>query len=548
MIWVIAALPNLKAEHLYNAPRMRVAEGLMEQVEARKRIDTRVPKTVGSSSFSPFALSEVFSDTAPNQYTLIGQGHRSLYRNGDSICVIYRRIDSRGSGYLSVAFSFDGGATWTVREDVNEAAGLLDAGGRYPNCVGFYNGDPVISWPELTTGPAWGAACIAVASTSPYGFCTDPSYAVYHTFAWPIDANTYAVIGFNTNDDIIYYTYDLSTATASAVQVIRNSGTGQAFRLYDVGRYNDRALVYGYDYETAQDAYIFVNADGTVSTSMPVNYFGFATSVDTIMSIVDASASIDPSGNVWVAYILKDTLSNPGAGIGHVLALNRADDTTGATAMMFYTPSPSNPDSAFRKNPVYRPSLAFGPDGNNMLATTLMFSDSANYGCPTVTGSTSPPTELVAFASTDGGANWFLADGDLIGDGTPDMMEDLYLLNFYPTNGYLLFPGGDICVVYLTPLDGSTQLYCNAEEENSVAQALVHVSCGQAVGVAEKPAKKGTVATVNVLKGGVEVSGPASIYDARGSLVTTTEGGFVSLDRGIYFVKTGNRVSKVVVR
>ena len=549
MIWVIAALPNLKVEHLHNAPRMRVAKGLMEQVEARKRIDTRVPKTVGSSSYSPFALSELFSDTAPNQYTLWSNGVRSLYRNGDTLCLAYRRIDSRGSGYIAVAFSFDNGATWTVREDINEAAGLFDVGGRYPNCVGFYNGDPVISWPELTSGPAWGATCIAVASDAPYGYCTDPSYATYHTFAWPISGDSlWAVIGFSSNDDVIYYTYNFNTATASDVQVIRNSGTGEGFRGYDVGRYQDRALVFGNDRATGKDSYFWVNPDGTITPATAVSYYAFATSVDTIGSVWEVSVTADPNGNVWMSYILKDTLNNPGGYLGHVLVFNRADDTTGSTAVMFYTPSPSNPDSAFRKMPMYRPSLAFGPDGNTVLVTALIFPDSTNYGCPTVTGSSAPPTELIAYASTDGGANWFPADGDLIGDGTPDVMEDLYLLNYYPTNGYYVYPGGNICVTYLTPLDGTTQLHCNAAEENGVAQALIHVSCGQAVGVAEKPAKSGAITTVSVLKGGVEVSGPASIYDAKGALVATTKGGFVSLDRGVYFVKTGNRVSKVVVR
>ncbi len=549
MIWVIAALPNMQVINLHSAPRMRVAKGLMEHLEARKRIDTRVPKTVGSSSYTPFTLSEVFGDTAPNQYTLWGSSHRSLYRHGDTLCVAYRRTDTRGSGYIAVAFSFDNGATWTVREDINEAAGLLDAGGRYPNCVGFYNGDPVVTWPELTAGPAWGAACVAVASTSPYGFCTDPSYQTYHTFAWPIDANTYAVIGFTSNDDIIYYTYDLSTATASSVQIIRNSGTGEGVYMYDIGRYQADAYVYGYSYADSGDVIFRIQGDGTVTPAAYPVYYGFVTPSDTIMYIFDANLSIDLDGNPWVVYMAKDTLNNAGSGIGHVMLFNQAEDTSGATARALYIPDPSDPYRAFRKNPMYRPTLAFGPDNNTILATVLVFSDSANYGCPTVTGSSAPPTELVAFASTDGGANWFPADGDLIGDdATADVMEDLYLLNFYPTNGYYVYPGGDVCVVYLTPLDGTTQLYCNAAEENGVAQALIHVSCGQAVGVAEKPAKSGAITTVSVLKGGVEVSGPASIYDAKGALVATTKGGFVSLDRGVYFVKTGNRVSKVVVR
>jgi len=550
MLWIVAALPGVQVKHLYNAPRIRVAEHLRAKMEARKKIDTRTPKTVGSSSYTPFALTELFRDTAPNQYTLWGKSHRSLYRSGDTLCVAYRRIDSRGSGYLSVAFSFDNGATWTVREDVNEAAGLFDAGGRYPNCVGFYNGDPVISWPELTAGPAWGATCIAVASDAPYGYCTDPSYATYHTFAWPIGGDSlWAVIGFSINDDIIYYTYNFNTATASSVQIIRNSGTGEAFSMYDLGRYGDKALVYGNDGPSGNDGYIWINSDGTVSTFTPTAYFIFATSADTIGSPWEVAATSDPSGNVWMIYTLKDTLNDAGLLLAHAMILKRADDTTGATAVAFYIPSPTNPDSAFRKMPLYRPSLAFGPDGNTRIVTALVFSDSSNYGCPTITGSIAPPTELVAFASTDGGSNWFLADADLIGDDpTSDVMEDLYLLNFYPSYGYAVYPGGNLCVVYLTPLDGTTQLYCNADEENGVAQARIHVSCGQAVGVAEKPAKSSAIVTVNVVKGGVEVSGPASVYDAKGALVTTTKGGFVSLDRGVYFVKTGNRVSKVVVR
>ncbi len=549
MLWIVAALPQLEVRHLYNAPRIRVAESMRAMAEARKRIDTRTPKTVGSSSFTPFALTELFSDTAPNQYTLWTNTHRSLYRHGDTLCVAYRRIDSRGSGYLAVAFSFDNGATWTTREDINEAAGLLDVGGRYPNCVGFYNGDPVISWPELVAGPAFGKACIAVASDAPYGYCTD-DYGAHKAFAWPISGDSlWAVVGFTTNEDVIYYTYNFNTATASSVQMIRNSGTGEAFRVYDVGRFQDKVLVYGHDFSTGNDSYFWVNSDGTISSIMNVNYYLFATSVDTIGTIVDAGASVDPSGNVWIVYTEQDTLNNPGNWIGHVMLLNRADDTTGATARAFFVPNPSNPDSAYRKMPLYRPTLAFGPDGNTMLATALLFSDSTNYGCPTVTGSASPPTELVAYASTDGGANWFLADADLIGDDpTSDVMEDLYLLNFYPSYGYAVYPGGSLCAVYLTPLDGSTQLYCNAAEENGVAQAIIHVSCGQAVGVAEKPARSDAITTVNVVRGGVEVSGPASIYDAKGALVSTTRGGFVSLDRGVYFVKTGNRVSKVVVR
>ena len=124
-------------------------------------------------------------------------------------------------------------------------------------------------------------------------------------------------------------------------------------------------------------------------------------------------------------------------------------------------------------------------------------------------------------------------------------------------------------LVYASSQDGTTDPYCHLMYafENwppaawpAVDLHVVKVSAtcsGDATGdevgilpvtdIAERPVES-SIVTVNVVRGGVEVSGPASIYDAKGALVVTTRGGFVSLDRGVYFVKTGNRVSKVVVR
>jgi len=552
MLWVIAALP-IQATHLNGAIQLRVADGLRARALARQQIDMA---NVGSPSepvFSPFALTELFTDTAPNQYTLWTQSHRSLYVNGDSICLVYRRVDSRGSGYLSVAYSFDGGGSWNMVEDVNEAAGLLNTGGRYPNCIGFYNGQPVITWPELEAGPAWGQACVALAdSLAPYGYCLDDATMnFFHTFGWFISPDTVAIIAFSDNYDIVFYTYDIAGASASPFQIIRNSGTDEGFYPYDVGIYNGRALVYGYDFSTSTDGYLWVNPDGTIDGPYPVFYYVFATASDTMNSITDGTASIDPSGNVWVIYIEKDTLNNAGKYTGNVVMINMADDSTGATVSAFYMPSPSNPDSVFRKFVAYRANLAFHPGGNQAVATFLYFPDTTNYGCPTVTGSSEPPTDIMALASYDGGITWSESDPDLIGDDmASDMMEDMYLLSYKPTYGYNVSYGGEICMTYLTPTDAPrTQLFCNVGEESGVSlYPLIHVSCGQAVGVAEKPKISLPAAEIVVRENGIQVSGPAHIYNAAGSLVATTEGGFVALKSGVYFVKSGNRVQKVVVK
>jgi hypothetical protein len=248
MIGVILSTAPVVQVHNY---RITGRVSLKEAVPDLKRVEVAESPSRGSG-WVPFLFTEIYQDSAPNQYTHWGNSHRPLFRNGDSICLAFRRIEvSPGTGRIGVAWSFNGGSTWNVRGNINYDAGLADAGGRYPNCAGFNSaGEPVVAWPELKPGPAWGKNCVAVVKpTGPVGACQtlDSEYEkVYHNIAWRVSGDIYAVVGFTTPEDaIVGFLFDASTGNIvpGSEVILRDHLLGEDVDLIDLSIKGDTLYV-----------------------------------------------------------------------------------------------------------------------------------------------------------------------------------------------------------------------------------------------------------------------------------------------------------------
>ncbi len=529
-----------------------------------KKIDTREARFPKSASVYPFMFADIYLDSAPNQYTLWGSSHRSLWINGDTIGVAFRRIEtSPGSGRIGAAWSFNNGVTWNVRGNINYDAGLAGAGGRYPNFAGFTStGLPVVSWPELIPGPAWGKACIAVVATTPYGYCYDGTASgdsVYHTHAWKVAPDTFAVVGFTTGNGVIGFLYDAVSNNATPAVKLRDPGLAEDLSLYDISLHGDTLIIAGNN-SAEGDGIVKVYKNGTTLATSPVPPSAGGPSVVerhllccwtitigsrtfTKLGYAAYSFTMDRFGRGWSIYAMKDTSADPSQGPGHIIVLHRWDDSS----LVIFAPWTGSGVQV--KNPVYWPRFATDLSPTNLTAFWIQYLDTANYGCAT---GTQPFQKSIFYATTsDGGTSWFIQKAT-----NESNLADFFFPAAYRGGNYMTY-NNIITGVYLTPRGSTTDLYCNVIANNATS-AYLHVvrdtlrySTGYPgdtiiVGVDEKG--KGTSRIV-LFKNAVSVSGSAVIYDARGSLVRKVNGSaVVRLGKGVYFIRTGGRVYKVVIR
>ncbi len=395
---ILTAAPVVQVQNYRITGRISPKEAISR---INKRLDTRGYRFNPSENFSPFLFSTIYLDTAPNQYTLWGNSHRSFWRNAETLGVAFRRVEtSPGSGRIAAAWSFDGGLTWNVQGNINYDAGLADAGGRYPNFAGFTTtGKPVVAWPELIPGPAWGKSCIAVVDATPYGVCWDGTGvgdSVYHNFAWPVGPDLFAVVGFTTGDAIVGFLFDASTGNiVSGSEVkLRDPSLAEDVSLFDISLKDDTLYVIGTN-SIEGDGLVRIYYDGTGLATDPVppsqggpsvveSHF-FCCWIPTIGSdIFDNlgyaaySFVIDRYGRGWSVYAMKDTTYDPNIGPGHIIILHRWDDST------LYIFAPWKGGAVEYRNPVYWPRFAVSSTDPNAFAVFwIQYLDTLNYGCMT---------------------------------------------------------------------------------------------------------------------------------------------------------------------
>ncbi len=564
---ILAAAPVVRVQNYAIAGRVSPKEAISQ---INKRIDVGTYRFSRGNGVIPFLFTEIYLDTAPNQLTLWGNSHRSLYRNGDTIGVAFRRVEaSPGSGRIGAAWSINGGITWNVRGNINYDAGLADAGGRYPNFAGFTtSGLPVVAWPELLPGPAWGKSCIAVVDATPYGVCSDLTASgdsVYHNFAWKVAPDTFAVVGFTTGGGIVGFLFDVATGSiipGSEVK-LRDPGDAEDVSLYDVSLKGDTLYVMGTNEGLGEgDGIVRIFYDGTGLATDPVPpsqggasvveshlfcCWGVTIGSNTFVRLGYAAYSftIDRYGRGWSVYAMKDTLVDPNDGPGHIIVMHRWDDSS----LVVFAPWRDSVNVETRR-PVYWPRLAVDDtDPNKIAVFWIQYLDTLNYGCAT---GAEPFRKSIFYAATsDGGATWGININT-----NPANLADF----FFPArdaDADYTFSGGLITGVYLTPADNTTDIYCNVIA-NGTTGSYLHVVTDTIsytsnypgdtiiVGVDERTKE---VTKLAVFRNGIFVSGSAAIYDVKGSLVRKVEGSqFVRLRKGAYFVRVNGRVYKVVIR
>jgi hypothetical protein len=555
MIGVILSTAPVVQVHNY---RITGRVSLREAVPDLKRVDVAESPSRGSG-WVPFLFTEIYQDSAPNQYTHWGNSHRPLFRNGDSICLAFRRIESSpGTGRIGVAWSFNGGSTWNVRGNINYDAGLADAGGRYPNCAGFNSaGEPVVAWPELKPGPRWGKNCVAVVKpTGPVGACQtlDVEYdSVYHNIAWRVSGNIYAVVGFTTNEAIVGFLFNASTGqkVPGSEVILRDPNLAEDVLLYDLSIKGDTLYVVGYNSAEGEGIVkIYYNGSSLTTYPVPPSMGGdsvvkshdiccYTLSIESdtfdVLGSAAYSFTIDRFGRGWSVYALRDTtvlpvFPPPSGNPGHIIVHHRWDDNR----LVIFAPWTGS-DVDITK-PVYNPRVTVDETNPSKRVVSWIQYDNNPDGCR---GSNFNKSIFYA-ATSDGGYTWGINSAT-----NPTHRVDFH----FPAIGRgadYTYSGDVLTVTYLKPMDGVTDIYCNVIG-NSVTPSYVYVAT-EMVSYSSGSSEDTVILSVGE-RGNLSIRGEAEIYDIKGSLVAKTKGdGILNLRKGIYFIRANGRVYKVIIR
>jgi hypothetical protein len=550
MIGVILNAVPVVQVHSY---RITGRVSIREAVPDLKRVDVAGSPSRGLG-WVPFLFTEVYQDSAPNQYTHWGNSHRPLFRNGDSICIAFRRVESSpGTGRIGVAWSFNGGSTWNVRGNINYDAGLADAGGRYPNCAGFNSaGEPVVAWPELKPGPAWGKNCVAVVKSSgPVGACqtVDPDYdSVYHNIAWRVSGDIYAVVGFTTNDAIVGFLFDASTGNKvpGSEVLLRDPNLAEDVSLLDLSIKGDTLYVVGSN-STEGDGIVKIYYDGFTLATDPVPPSEGGSSVVeshdiccwtlsigsnnfNALGYAAYSFTIDRFGRGWSVYALKDATVLPGNNPGHILVHHRWDDSS----LVIFAPwTGSGVDFS---QPVYNPRVTVDETSPSKRVVSWIQYDNNPAGC----GGSNFDKSIFYAATSDGGSTWGINSAT-----NPTHRVDFHFPAIDRGADYT-YSGDVLTLTYLKPKDGVTDIYCNLIA-NGTAPSYVYVAT-ETVSYSSGSSEDTVIVSVGE-RGNLSIRGEAEIYDIKGSLVAKTKGdGILNLRKGVYFIKANGRVYKVIVR
>jgi len=528
---------------------------LREAIPDLKRVDV-AESLSGGSGWVPFLFTEIYRDSAPNQYTHWLNSHRPLFRNGDSICLAFRRIESSpGTGRIAVAWSFNGGSTWNVRGNINYDAGLALAGGRYPNCAGFNSaGEPVVAWPELRlvgTQLKWGKNCVAVVKpTGPVGACqtVDPDYdSVWHNIAWRVSGDIYAVVGFTTNSAIVGFLFNASTGNKvpGSEVLLRDPNIAEDVFMYGLSIKGDTLYVVG-ENSVEGDGIVKIYYDGSSLVTYPVPpslggnsvveshnicCFALAIESDTFNALGYAaySFSIDRFGRGWSVYALRDTTVLRGGNPGHIIVHHRWDDNR----LVIFAPwTGSGID--FNK-PVYNPRVTVDETNPNKRVVSWIQYDNNPLGCE---GSNFDKSIFYA-ATSDGGYTWGINSAT-----NPTHRVDFHFPAIDRGADYT-YSGDVLTITYLKP-KRVADLYCRTIAGDTVT-SYVYVAT-KTVSYSSGSSEDTVIVSVGE-RGKLSIKGEAEIYDIKGSLVAKTKGdGILNLRKGIYFIKANGRVYKVIIR
>ncbi|GEM_PF-3313549 len=509
-----------------------------------------------TSPTKAITLMELYTDSAANQYGMWSQYQNPVNILGDTILFVNRALSDSlsGSGFITAAWSVDGGITWSVARDINVIAGVADQGGRYPSALPTPLG-PVATFPELTGGN-WG---YMVALT---GIYDDPStwygenggnQGVHKNVSVYVpELNAAFCVGASASGGLLYGIYDITngyyTTSPTAVSDIADLmgldyaagfvhmiGLGNNFELLDV-KYDVNNATFAVD---------------TLSQSIP----GYILpSGDTLNSIGWYDAAVLSDGTPIIAVgLVTDTIGKPilKQYESRAIVIIRPD-----TTFLAYVDTTSD-GSGF----VYYTQLSVDKTNNAVLLayekmTTLIdsaYTDTIPWGI----------YDIVGKVSTDGGYTW---SDEINFTNTPDISEQMFQLA-----RSFKFTASDTMAavfVYATPRGTSDQNYdlmYDVAAVNGATSVYYHlVSTGVLAAVSERRIgiTKTFTLTSNVVKNALtinanrEITGNLKVVDPTGRVVKNIPVKLKSgrntislngIQSGVYFINLNSQVERILI-
>ncbi|MEO0151163.1 MAG: hypothetical protein ABIL52_04100 [candidate division WOR-3 bacterium] len=517
---------------------------------------------------SLFVFTDIYTDSSANQYGLLSTLHKPLYAsaNGDTILYCFRRVDpAGGSGRIGVAWSFDGGATWQTAGNING-----NASGRYPSAVGFTSGGaPVCSWPELVGGN-WGAMCVG----TPSGVKCTGNLGTYRSIGWQIAPDTFALLGFTATNVHYYTVYDAvnNVILIDPPIAIRDPGLNYDDSPFAVSFSGDSVFIVALDNATGSMGYYILRKDGTTEPDPNTANFidtlalyAFTINGKQYSSIMDIDTRFE--GNyIWNLYTLQ---ANPApysdTTVSHILVLqlyDRTQPSPGLVKQWVFAPWNSSANDVELRLPIaHQPKL--GVSGSRVVAMWVEWTDTLDSGCGTNNSPYTPsPKDIVYAATQDGGQSW---GANKVYVNKSVKLEDFVWLA--RISGSDMGPTADdsLIIVYLHPMDNSTDIHCNALNDGGVTATYNYIAKDRIsysnndskdsliiVDVSERYSKADDI-IIKVFKNQIKVSnakGVVSLYRADGSLISNKKGENIvfNVREGVYIIRANSKSYKVIVK
>ena len=524
-----------------------------------------------------FAFVDIYQDSSVNQYGLLSTLHKPVYvsENGDSILFCFRRTDpAGGSGRVGAAWSYDKGQTWNTAGNING-----NTNGRYPSAVGFTsNGTPVCSWPELVGGN-WGNMSIArIGSPS----VSTANLGTYRSIGYKVGNDTFAIIGFTASTYAVYLGfYDAaSNALIGSPIAVRDPSTNFGISPYAVDISGDSVYVVGFDNTGGSPTenkvgYFLIRKDGTTNPDPTIAnlidtlaLYAFTIAGKTFSTLMDIDVRFT-SNYLYVLYSLQESpVPYNDTTVAHILVLQKYTRTSSGTIdwtapIKQWVWAPWFNNSVQDKLPfAHQPKLAINGD-NKVVILFVQWTDSTNSGCGT-NRTTNSPKDIFYIASNDGGSNWGLEKVNW--NNNPSKLEDFVWPARVGSRDLSITNQDTLIIAYLTPMDGSTDIHCNALSAgattgsyNWLAKEGVSYSNDQfqdsliVVDVSEF--SKNSNYSIIALKGQIKVKtmdkdATISLYNVNGSLIGRKVGNEVvfNVNKGVYIVRINKENYKVVVQ
>jgi len=524
-----------------------------------------------------FAFVDIYQDSSVNQYGLLSTLHKPVYvsANGDTILFCFRRIDPvGGSGRIGVAWSFDRGQTWNTAGNING-----NNNGRYPSAVGFTSdGTPVCSWPELVGG-GWGNMSIGkVGSPS----VSTANLGTYRSIGYKIAPDTFAFIGFTSGTRIVYLGfYDaVNNDLIGSPIAVRDPSVNFGIVPYATHISGDSVYIVGFDNTGGSPTenkvgYFLIRKDGTTNPDpSDANFidtlalYAFTIGSDNFNILEDIDVRFT-SNYIYVLYALrKNPTPYNDTTVSHILVLQKYTRTaTGevnwSVPIHMWVWAPWFNNKVQDKLPfAHQPKLAINGD-DKIVILFVQWTDSTNSGCGTnYVGNA--PKDIFYIASANGGVSWGLRKVNW--NNNPSKLEDFVWPARVGERDLSITDQDSLIIAYLTPMDGSTDIHCNALSAGSttgsynwLAKEGVSYNNGDfedsliIVDVSEF-SKRSNYSIIG-LKGQIKVktgdkNAVVSLYNVNGSLIERKVGDNIifKVNRGVYIVRINKENYKVVVQ